>query len=423
MMAITNVAQAQIQAPRGQSPSAAPPAALLHRVSDAGPAAFAELAEKVEPAVIGVVSKSRAASPAVPGLPREFGESDQGATQQQDEDQTHGAPDQGDQGNLPGELQMVTVGSGFFISPDGYAVTNSHVVENGDSAEIRTSDNKTYTARVVGKDALSDLALIKVDGRNDFAYVKLADQVPRVGDWILTVGNTFGLGATVTAGIISAREREIAGSANRFLQIDAPINRGDSGGPSFDTQGEVVGVNSMIFSPSGGSVGVAFAIPAETVKTVIPQLKDKGKVTRGWIGAEVQSVTPEIADGLGASNLHGAIVTNVKDNGPAAKAGLKHGDVITSVGGSPVNDANELIKKVQSTTPGSSIQIAMLRGGQQGSLNVTAGQLPINPHHGPFRGILLNPDCLHPTVSNPSQGDDWPARSSRDQALADIDLR
>jgi len=170
-----------------------------------------------------------------------------------------------------GKAQITAVGSGFFISPDGYAVTNSHVLQNSNTAEVRTQDEQTYTAKVVGKDPISDLALIKVDGRNDFSYVAIADELPRVGDWVLAVGNPFGLGGTVTAGIVSARHRNFdSASSEDLIQIDAPINRGESGGPSFDSNGNVIGVNTMIASPSGGSVGIAFAVPAETIKTVIP---------------------------------------------------------------------------------------------------------------------------------------------------------
>ena len=182
---------------------------------------------------------------------------------------------------------------------DGYAVTNNHVVEKATTVEVSTDDGKTYTAKVIGTDPRTDLALIKIDGGN-FPYVKLADTAPRIGDWVLAVGNPFGLGGTVTAGIVSARGRDIgAGPYDDFLQIDAPVNKGNSGGPTFNTEGSVIGVNTAIFSPSGGSVGIAFAIPAETVKTVVAQLKDKGSVTRGWIGVQIQPVTPEIADSLG----------------------------------------------------------------------------------------------------------------------------
>ena len=229
----------------------------------------------------------------------------------------------------------------------------------------------------MGKDPLSGLALIKVDGSGPFSFVKLADEPPRAGDWVLAAGNSFGLGVSVTAGIVSARERDIeTGSATDFIQIDAKINKGDSGGPSFNTNGEVIGVNSMIFSPSQGSVGVAFAIPVATMKEVLPQLKEKGAVRRGWMGAEVQPVTSDIAEGLGAKDLHGAIVANVQRDGPAAKAGLKIGDVITSVEGEAIKDAKALTRRVRALTPGSSITITTLRGGKENSLKVALGQLP-----------------------------------------------
>ncbi|TYO67782.1 PDZ domain-containing protein [Bradyrhizobium hipponense] len=339
---------------------------IADRGSNVGPGNFADLAEKVVPAVVAVSSKAPTSS-FLPDQSFEFGRPDE-----------ESPPDA--RGTAPKARRTVSIGSGFFISPDGYAVTNSHLVEASDTAEIRTNDKKTYSAKVVGKDSLSDIALIKVDGRNDFSYVQLADQPPRAGDWVLTAGNTFGLGGSVTAGIVSARERNIeTGSAQEFIQIDAPINQGDSGGPTFDTSGKVIGVNSMIISPSGGSVGVAFAIPAEAVKTVIPQLKDKGTVTRGWMGVEVQSVTAELADSLGGSDLHGAIVAGVQENGPAAKAGLRTGDVITSVNGEQIKNASELTKKVHATAPGSRIQIARLRQGQVNSLSVTVGQLSNEP--------------------------------------------
>ena len=259
-------------------------------------------------------------------------------------------------------------------------MTSSHIVEDNDTAEVRTSDNKNYSAKVVGKDALSGIALIKIDGRSDFSYAKLADQPPRTGEWVLSAGNAFGLGGAVKAGIVSAREREIEpGSAQAFIQIGAPINRGDSGGPSFNTSGEVIGVNSFIVSPSGGSTGIAFAIPAETVKAVIPQLRDKGIVTRGWMGAEVQSLTSEIADSLGIKAVEGAIVASVQNNGPAAKAGLKSGDVITAVAGEPIRNSKQLIEKIHAKAPGSSVQLAMIRQGREASLNVSLGRLPDRP--------------------------------------------
>jgi serine protease Do len=376
IVVIASIAQAQTIDTRGQAPFAGGPSTLMHRVADSrdggGPGDFADLAERVGPAVIGVSAKA-AGPKGLPGRP--FGTPGQRAPNQQSP-----APDAGDQSKGPKALELATLGSGFFISPDGYAVTNSHVVEDGDTAEIRTNDNKTYPAKVIGRDSLTDVALIKVDGRTDFSYVKFADQPPRVGEWVLAVGNPLGLGGTVTAGIVSARERDVeTSSATDFLQIDAPINQGDSGGPSFNARGDVIGVNSMILSSSKGSVGVAFAIPADTVKPVVSQLKDKGTVTRGWMGANVQSITPDLADSLGVNNLQGAIVARVQDNGPAARAGLRRGDVITAADGQPIRNAKELTRKVHAMAPGSSIQLAMRRDGRENPLNVTLGQMPDQP--------------------------------------------
>ena len=253
----------------------------------------------------------------------------------------HGEP-HGPRGRQFGQAQ----GSGFFISADGYAVTNNHVVEKATSVEVTTDDGKIHTAKVIGTDPRTDLALIKVDGSN-FPYVKLAEAAPRIGDWVLAVGNPFGLGGTVTAGIVSARGRDIgAGPYDDFIQIDAPVNKGNSGGPTFDVEGNVIGVNTAIFSPSGGSVGIAFAIPAETVKTVVAQLKDKGSVTRGWIGVQIQPVTPEIADSLGLKKPGGALVAEPQTDSPAVKAGIQAGDVITAVERQAVDDARDLARKI-----------------------------------------------------------------------------
>ena len=337
----------------------------------AGPAGFADLAEKIGPSVFAVMSKHAAPRDRLRGQQFEFGR-----PKRDRDDEDPPAPGDGGQGKASDAAETFSLGSGFFISADGYAVTDSHLVEDVDSVEVRTSDGKTHPAKVVGKDSVSGLALIKIDG-SGFRYVKLADQPPRVGDWVLSAGNALGLGGAITAGIVSAREREVQeGSTQAFLQIDAPINQGDSGGPSFNTNGEVIGVNSFIFSPSGGSSGVAFAVPAETVKAVIPQLKDKGSVTRGWMGAEVQSVTPEIAEGLGMKKAGGVIIASVQNNGPAAKAGLKAGDVITAIEDAPVGNANELTKKVQSAAPGSSVKLATLRKGKESALSVSLGRMP-----------------------------------------------
>jgi serine protease Do len=275
----------------------------------ARPTGFADIVETVKPAVISVRVKKNG-GPQVsfndddspfqlrPGSPlerffRRFGSPDDLMPNRPRNRDRDGATPRGPRQFSSGQ------GSGFFITADGYAVTNNHVVDQADTVEVVTDEGKTYTAKVIGSDSRTDLALIKVEGGN-FPYVNLADAPPRIGDWVLAVGNPFGLGGTVTAGIVSARGRDIgAGPYDDFIQIDAPVNRGNSGGPTFDVNGRVIGVNTAIFSPSGGNVGIAFAIPAETVKTVVAQLRDKGSVTRGWIGVQIQPVTADIADSLG----------------------------------------------------------------------------------------------------------------------------
>ena len=283
--------------------------------------------------------------------------------------------------NMPGGMQQMPhivagEGSGFFISADGYAVTNNHVVADAKSVQVITDDGRTLPAKVVGADPKTDLALIKVDGSN-FPFVRFSDREPRIGDWVIAVGNPFGLGGTVTAGIISARGRDIgAGPYDDFLQIDAPINKGNSGGPTFDANGNVIGVNTAIISPSGGSAGIGFDIPAETAKMVITQLKDKGYVTRGWIGVRVQPVTTDIADSLGMKKPEGAIVDEPQAGSPAAKAGIAAGDVITAVDGKDVKDSRELARMIAWIAPGTSVKLAVLHNGQTQTKTLTLGQLP-----------------------------------------------
>ena len=336
------------------------------------PVGFADIVAKVKPAVISVRVKidkpigpslSEDDLPFPPGSPMErfF--------------RRFGMPN-GGEGEGGGHHAVTGQGSGFFITADGYAVTNNHVVQNADNVQVTTDDGKTYTAKVIGTDSRTDLALIKVDGK-DFPFVKLADAAPRIGDWVLAVGNPFGLGGTVTAGIVSARGRDIgAGPYDDFIQIDAPVNKGNSGGPSFDVEGNVIGVNTAIFSPSGGSVGIAFDIPADTVKNVVTQLREKGSVTRGWIGVQIQPVTPEIAEGLGLKKASGALVSEPQANSPAAKAGIESGDVITSVDGNSVNDARDLARRIGTMAPGTSVKLGVLHQGQEKTVTVTLGTLP-----------------------------------------------
>ncbi len=335
----------------------------------AHPADFADLIAKVKPAVMSVRVKmdqgfqnsgsdeNENANPAQPGSPmekffRQFG------------------------GDQPQQRRAVTgEGSGFFISADGYAVTNNHVVDHAKTVTVTTDDGKVHTANVVGTDPRSDLALIKVDG-SGFPYVKFSDQAPRIGEWAVAVGNPFGLGGTVTAGIVSATGRDIGRGSDDYIQIDAPINRGNSGGPTFDTNGNVMGVNTAIFSPSGGSVGIGFDIPAATAKNVIAQLKDGGHVTRGWLGVQIQPVTSDVADALGLKQAAGALVTEPQSGSPAAKAGVKAGDVIVSIDGGTIKDLRELAQKVGTMSPGSSVKLGLIRDGSQQTVNVTLAQMP-----------------------------------------------
>ncbi len=358
--------------------SASYPAALAQNLSEQAhrlpaPTGFADIVEKVKPAVMSVRVKVDGGSATTglasrdipPGL-REFF-------------RRFGMPDMQNGPQLPqghGHNVITGQGSGFFISADGYAVTNNHVVDKAESVQVTTDDGKVHKAKVIGTDPRTDLALIKVED-GPFPYVKLSDKTPRIGDWVIAVGNPFGLGGTVTAGIVSARGRDIGASAyDDFIQIDAPVNKGNSGGPTFDTDGNVIGVNTAIFSPSGGSVGIAFAIPSQTVKSVVGQLKDHGMVTRGWIGVQIQPVTQDIADSLGLKKAQGALVAEPQENGPASKAGIVAGDVITAVNGKPVEDARDLAKKIGVLPPKSSVKLSVLHKGSDKTITLTLGEMP-----------------------------------------------
>ncbi len=341
------------------------------------PAGFADIVDKVKPSVISVRVKVDAGPKMMdfdgnlPFPPN---------SQMEQFFRRFGMPDGDEQRGArptPRNRLVTGQGSGFFITADGYAVTNNHVVDKAQTVEITADDGKTYTAKVIGTDPRTDLALIKVEGRSDFPYVRLADKAPRIGDWVLAVGNPFGLGGTVTAGIVSARGRDIgAGPYDDFIQIDAPVNKGNSGGPTFDVDGNVIGVNTAIFSPSGGSVGIAFAIPASTVKSVVAQLKDKGVVNRGWIGVQIQPVTAEIAESMGLKSPEGALVADPQSNGPAAKAGIEAGDVITAVNGSAVKDARDLARQIGGMAPGATVKLNVWRKGEEKTFSMTLGELP-----------------------------------------------
>jgi serine protease Do len=318
-------------------------------------AGFAELVRAVKPAVIAVLARTTEADFA---------------------SRAQGSPE----GHRP--RFSLSQGSGFFITSDGYAVTSNHVVKGSVSVEIHTADGEMYKARLVGADAASDLAVIKVDARRDFVPVKFAEQPPQVGDWIIAVGNPFGLGGTVTAGIVSARGRDVERESDSYqdlLQIDAPINKGNSGGPTFDIAGNVVGVNTIILSPTGGSVGIAFAIPSDKAKPIVEQLKDRGAVTRGWLGIQFQSVLPDIADSLELAEPAGILIADVHPAGPAAKAGIAAGDLVDSVNGEAIKNAHDFSRTIDAIPPHSTVILGVRRRGRQEWIAVTVGGYPAQP--------------------------------------------
>jgi serine protease Do len=351
-------------------------AAILN--AQQGPVGFADLVAKVKPAVISVRVKMDA--DAVSG--------EEGQNNDQDGSPFSGTPFEkffhqyGENGGprmrmAPQHHEITGVGSGFFISADGYAVTNNHVVDHASSVQVTTDDGSTYTAKVIGTDPKTDLALIKVEGKSDFAYVNFEEQKPRIGDWVVAVGNPYGLGGTVTAGIVSAEGRDIgSGPYDNYIQIDAPINKGNSGGPTFDVNGNVIGVNTAIYSPSGGSVGIGFDIPAATAKAVVAQLKDHGSVTRAYIGVQVQPVTAGIAESLGLKKTEGALVDEAQPDTPAAKAGIQPGDVITAVNGAPVKDSRDLARQISTMAPNATVKLDIVRKGEQKTVDVALATMP-----------------------------------------------
>jgi serine protease Do len=339
-------------------------------------AGFADVVEKVKPAVISVRVKIDASETAGMG---EGGENDTmpqlpGGLDKFFEQFGHPGMRQG----MPQNKRAMTgEGSGFFISADGYAVTNNHVVDHAKTVQVTTDDGAVYKAKVAGTDSKTDLALIKVESDKNFPFVKFADRDPRVGDWVVAVGNPFGLGGTVTAGIVSARGRDIgSGPYDDYIQIDAPINKGNSGGPAFNMDGNVIGVNTAIFSPSGGSVGIGFDIPADTARTVVAQLKEHGYVDRAWLGVQIQPVTAEIADSLGLKKAEGAIVAEPQADSPALKAGIAAGDVITAMNGVTIKDSRDLARKVGTMVPGARVKLTVARKNEVKIIDLTLGKMP-----------------------------------------------
>ncbi|MEJ0012361.1 MAG: Do family serine endopeptidase [Bauldia sp.] len=353
-----------------------PNAALADAVSVQGvePASFADVVDKVRPAVVSVRVKSTADDVSADDSDTPFFDFPQGTPMDRFFKQFR---QQNPNAQRP-QRQQTSLGSGFFISEDGYVVTNNHVVDKETQVTVIMDDGTELNAKVIGVDTKTDLALLKVDGKGQkFTYVKFSDAEPRVGDWVVAVGNPFGLGGTVTAGIISAHGRQIgAGPYDDFLQIDAAVNRGNSGGPAFNAHGEVVGVNTAIFSPSGGNVGIAFAIPASTASGVINQIEQHGSVTRGWLGVQIQPISQGLADSMKLDSAAGALVNDVTAGSPAAKIGFKAGDAITAVDGKPVKDSRDLALRISALEPGKTIKVTYWRDGASHDVDVTIGTFP-----------------------------------------------
>lgn len=340
--------------------------AIVPAAARPAPDSFADLAAKLLPSVVNISTSQTLKAPpqgAMPQLPP-------------------GSPLEdlfknflGPRSNAP--RHVTSLGSGFIIDPSGYVVTNNHVIEDSDQITVALQDGTQMPAKVVGRDAKTDIALLKVTPKKPLPATHFGDSdKARIGDWVIAIGDPFGIGSTVTAGIVSARNRNInAGPYDDFIQTDAPINRGNSGGPLFDVDGNVIGINSQIYTPSGGSVGIGFAIPANLAREVVKQLRQFGIARRGWIGVRIQPVTPEIAEGLGLTTTQGALVADVTKGGPAAKAGLYNGDLVTGFDGKPVPDDRALPRIVADTPIGKTVNMDVLRKGRKQTLRITVQKL------------------------------------------------
>lgn len=357
------------------------PANAQISVQSVTPLSFADLVDAVRPAVVSIQVRSEVAAQQLgpgqyqfqfPDLPeghpleRFFHDFEQQL-------QNRG----GGTGNGPPRPRFTqAVGSGFIISADGFVVTNNHVVENADQVVVTMDNGDERTAEVIGTDPRTDLALLKIDSATALPYVEFADQDVRVGDWVVAVGNPFGLGGTVTAGIVSARGRDLNANAyDDFIQIDAAVNRGNSGGPAFNVNGQVVGVNTAIFSPNGGSIGIAFAIPAATVKQVVFDLMDDGSVTRGYLGVNIQDVTDDIAASVGLDEAKGSLVTEPRPDSPAQRAGVLSGDVIVKVNDQEIADSRDLARTIAGMQPGSTVDVTVWRDKAERVISITLAEL------------------------------------------------
>ncbi len=369
-VALQSPATAQSAVPEPQNAPARMP--HIRAMQNGTPFSFADLAEQLQPAVVNISVKQR-----VPVAQRGAPQSLQDLFRQFQE------PQGGDEDAKPTTREATALGSGFIIDPSGYIVTDNHVIAasgkggNVNTITVTLTDHREFVARVIGRDTLADLALLKIEG-NNLPYVTFGDSTKtRVGDWALAIGNPFGLGGTVTAGIVSALKRNIqSGQYDRYIQTDASINQGNSGGPLFDIQGNVIGINTIILSPTGGNIGLGFATPAEVAKPIIDQLRGGGKVRRGYLGVAIRPVTDDIADALSLPKNRGEIIEDVTAGGPGARAGIKRGDVVVRVAGVDVTPDSTLSYIVANQKIGGSIPIEMIREGKRLTVNATLGERP-----------------------------------------------
>jgi len=361
------------------------------------PDSFADLAANLLPAVVNISSTQNAqarverSGPEVPSFPpgspfeqffKDFLDRNHpnggpnGGPQRRGPNRGEG-PTPGPDGG-PGSGRSVSLGSGFIIDPAGYIVTNNHVIDGADEISVTLQDNTTLKAKLIGKDERVDLALLKIEREKPFKFVPFGDSdVERVGDWVLAIGNPFGLGGSVTAGIVSARGRDIRqGPYDDFIQTDAAINRGNSGGPLFNMAGEVIGINTAIYSPSGGSVGIGFSVPANLAKAVVGQLREFGHARRGWLGVRIQQVTPDIAESIGLKDTTGAMVAGVNEGGPADSAKIRNGDIILKFNGQDVKEMKSLPRIVAETVIGKDVPVLLWRDGKEVTVQASVGELP-----------------------------------------------
>jgi serine protease Do len=362
----------------GVAEYSAPAVAQFKPGTPAETLSFAEIVERVKPAVVSIstTNEVRVAERGPgrgPGAGRPF-EGIPGLPEDHPLNEFFKNMPQGPGGPLQ-QRPRQAAGSGFVVSPDGYIVTNNHVVDGATKVKVSFDDQEEIDAKVVGTDSRTDLALLKIEPKKPLTVVKLADKTPRVGDWVLAVGNPFGLGGTVTAGIVSALARNIGGPYD-YMQIDAAVNHGNSGGPTFNLEGDVVGVNTAIYSPTGGNVGIAFAVPAETVKRVVEQLEKGGTVSRGWLGVKIQNIDKDLAGSLGLKEAKGAIISEVMADGPAAGSGLKVEDAILSIDDKLIEDSRDLARTIADLPAKSTVNVKVWRNRAEQTVKVKLGTYP-----------------------------------------------